>query len=63
VHGKNHPELFKITEAFHALADDVIVHMKKEELMLFPYIKKMKICIFNIRHYPTPYGIACQILQ
>lgn len=42
VHGSNHPELFKITELFNALASDMIVHMKKEELMLFPFIRKLR---------------------
>jgi regulator of cell morphogenesis and NO signaling len=57
VHGKNHTELFKITEAFHALADDVIVHMKKEELMLFPYIKKMKKAFDdNVSGTEAPFG-------
>lgn len=42
VHGQRHPELFLIAEAFSALANDLITHMKKEELMLFPFIKKLK---------------------
>ncbi len=38
-HGPAHPELFGIQKAFRALADDLIPHMKKEEMVLFPYIK------------------------
>lgn len=53
VHGKNHPELFKVTEAFNALADDLVVHMKKEELMLFPFIKKLKISKENDESMPS----------
>ena len=41
VHGANHPELFKINELFTAGAGELSQHMKKEELMLFPYIKRM----------------------
>jgi regulator of cell morphogenesis and NO signaling len=41
VHGDSHPELFKIKEQFYAAADELAVHMKKEELVLFPYIRKM----------------------
>src|SRR5690554_7847757 len=41
VHGGRHPELFKINELFIASAGELAAHMKKEELMLFPFIKKM----------------------
>lgn len=41
VHGKQHPELFKIKELFEHSAEDLAAHMKKEELMLFPAIRKM----------------------
>lgn len=41
VHGKNHPELFEIKNLFHQSANDLTQHMKKEELILFPFIKKM----------------------
>ncbi len=41
VHGERHPELFKINEQFTACANELTTHMKKEELMLFPFIKRM----------------------
>lgn len=41
VHGGSHPELFEIREQFDASAQDLGAHMKKEELMLFPFIKNM----------------------
>ncbi|OBX21153.1 MULTISPECIES: iron-sulfur cluster repair di-iron protein [Bizionia] len=41
VHGGNHPELFKINELFTGCAGELSAHMKKEELILFPFIKKM----------------------
>lgn len=41
VHGERHPELFRIRELFYASAQDLGAHMKKEELMLFPFIKNM----------------------
>lgn len=41
VHGDKHPELFKIKELFSAAAENLSAHMKKEELILFPYIRKM----------------------
>ena len=41
VHGVAHPELFEIKNLFKRTADELTQHMKKEELILFPYIKKM----------------------
>ncbi|MEP6802932.1 MAG: hemerythrin domain-containing protein, partial [Flavobacterium sp.] len=41
VHGESHPELFKINELFTECAGELSQHMKKEELMLFPFIKRM----------------------
>jgi regulator of cell morphogenesis and NO signaling len=41
VHGGNHPEFFKINQLFTECAGELAQHMKKEELMLFPFIKKM----------------------
>ncbi len=41
VHGERHPELLKINEHFEASAGELAAHMKKEELILFPFIKKM----------------------
>jgi len=41
VHGKAHPELITIAEEFNACATALAAHMKKEELILFPFIRKM----------------------
>lgn len=41
VHGGSHQELFQIKELFDGSAQDLAAHMKKEELMLFPFIKTM----------------------
>lgn len=41
VHGENHSELFEIKELFNGAAENLSAHMKKEELILFPYIRKM----------------------
>ncbi len=37
----HHPELFKIRELFDGAAGNLSAHMKKEELILFPLIRKM----------------------
>ncbi len=41
VHGERHPELFKINELFTASAGELTSHMKREELVLFPFVKRM----------------------
>lgn len=41
VHGDNHPELFEVRDLFAGAAGNLSSHMKKEELVLFPYIRKM----------------------
>lgn len=41
VHGERHPELFEIRELFFGSADELTKHMKKEELILFPFFKKL----------------------
>ena len=41
VHGGRHPELFEINELFTASAHDLGAHLKKEELILFPFVRKM----------------------
>jgi regulator of cell morphogenesis and NO signaling len=40
-HGKKHPELSKINTIFKDATGQLVMHMKKEELILFPYIRKM----------------------
>lgn len=41
VHGEQHPELLKITALFNETAVAMAARMKKEELILFPFIRKM----------------------
>lgn len=41
VHGERHPELFEINEHFNATAGELAKHMKKEELILFPFVRKL----------------------
>jgi regulator of cell morphogenesis and NO signaling len=40
-HGSAHPELLQISELFSQSADQLVMHMKKEELILFPFIRKI----------------------
>ncbi|MBS1647522.1 MAG: iron-sulfur cluster repair di-iron protein [Bacteroidetes bacterium] len=41
VHGDRHPELAEVLQHFRDSAGELTAHMKKEELMLFPFIRKM----------------------
>lgn len=41
VHGERHPDLHTIKDLFFAAAEALSAHLKKEELILFPYIKAM----------------------
>ncbi|MBL0739455.1 iron-sulfur cluster repair di-iron protein [Flavobacterium sp. GN10] len=42
VHGAIHPELHEIHTIFSKTYLDLTAHMKREELVVFPFIKKMK---------------------
>lgn len=41
VHGDRHPELLTIRDHFYTAAANLSAHMQKEEMMLFPYIRKI----------------------
>ena len=41
VHGDNHPELFEVQRLFQESTGDLSAHLRKEELMLFPYIRQL----------------------
>lgn len=45
VHGKTHPELIEINQLFTASTGELTAHMKREELILFPYIKKLELAV------------------
>lgn len=41
VHGAHYPELLEIKELVKEVAGELSSHLKKEELILFPFVKKM----------------------
>lgn len=43
VHGSNYPELFEITAEFNESSASLSAHMKKEELIVFPYVRKLAV--------------------
>jgi regulator of cell morphogenesis and NO signaling len=57
VHGKNHPELLHIRASFSGLAQELTMHMMKEEMVLFPYIVRMEEAVIqNEPILPPPFG-------
>ena len=54
VHGKNHPELLSIRETFAGLAQELSLHLMKEENVLFPYILRMEESILQNEPVPPP---------
>ena len=57
VHGPSHPELLEIRHDFQALAQELAVHMMKEERVLFPFIERMEeAAIAREPVIPAPFG-------
>jgi len=42
VHGNSHPELLQVQGRFSGLAEELSVHLMKEEQVLFPYVVRME---------------------
>ncbi|HWP43056.1 MAG TPA: iron-sulfur cluster repair di-iron protein [Blastocatellia bacterium] len=55
VYGNEHPELLKIQAVFQELKNDLLTHMHKEEMVLFPYIAEMEEAITNQTSRPRPF--------
>ena len=57
VHGKNHPELLQLRASFQGLAQELTMHMMKEEMVLFPYIVRMEESVIQKEPVlPPPFG-------
>jgi regulator of cell morphogenesis and NO signaling len=57
VHGKNHPELFGIRDTFGGLSQELMTHLMKEEMVLFPYIERMEESVIQREPVlPAPFG-------
>jgi regulator of cell morphogenesis and NO signaling len=57
VHGNNHPELHGIRETFGWLSQELMTHLMKEEMVLFPYIERMEeSAIQSEPVLPGPFG-------
>ena len=55
VHGERHPELYEIRDEFNGCAAAMAVHMKKEELVLFPFIKQQEKALREGSALPLPH--------
>ena len=54
VHGARHPELYEVKRLFNESAAELAKHMKKEELILFPRIKRLAL---------EPFGTADKLFS
>ena len=56
-HGANHPEMRRIQAVFAGVAEELAVHMMKEEMVLFPYIARMEEAVIaGEPALPAPFG-------
>jgi regulator of cell morphogenesis and NO signaling len=56
-HGPQHAELYHLQTVFNELSDDMLLHMRKEEAVLFPFIKQMEMAAAGqFPAFPPPFG-------
>ncbi len=56
-HGEKHPELAHIRSVFRGLGQELMMHMMKEENILFPYIERMEEAVIQGDPIlPPPFG-------
>jgi len=64
VHGDTHPETLTIAALWPALKGELAMHMQKEELLLFPYIKRL---VSSEAEGSTPrkppFGTAAELIE
>jgi regulator of cell morphogenesis and NO signaling len=57
VHGKNHPELLDVQATFRGLAEELTMHLSKEEVVLFPYVLRLEESFLQHEPaLPAPFG-------
>jgi len=57
VHGDEHPETKEVKQLVDALAEELIPHLNKEEIVLFPYINNLVLSIrLGKEASPAPFG-------
>jgi regulator of cell morphogenesis and NO signaling len=55
VYRESHPELLEIQKAFSGLSQDLLMHMMKEEQILFPYINQLQEAADRATPKPMPF--------
>lgn len=64
VHGSQHHELAEIEALFNASAAELVKHMKKEEFLLFPFIRRMaKANAQEIKQHPPQFDSVKNPIQ
>jgi len=53
-HGLNHPELIQLKVLFETLCAELGAHMRKEEVVVFPFVIGMEDAVENSRPFVTP---------
>lgn len=53
-YGETHSELAIIQSLFKQISNEMLLHLKKEELVLFPYIKKLNQAKSDQKHVDRP---------
>src|SRR5262249_15005151 len=63
-HGPNYPELEKIRNIFQSLGEELMLHMMKEENILFPYIERMEDAVVQGDPIlPPPFGTVANPIR
>lgn len=53
-HGASHDFLFALENAFRELCEELMPHLQKEEMVLFPFIKRLEMSAVNDLATPRP---------
>jgi len=62
-HGERFPHMLKVLQLFQALQEELLLHLQKEETVLFPRIKELEIARNNNINQPAAGYINHPILQ
>ncbi len=54
VHGQHHPEVVEIARHFEQVSEELLQHMRKEEQLLFPYVRMLSSSVSEGHPIPAP---------
>lgn len=54
-HGANHPETARIQDLFEVLGNELMQHMQKEEMIVFPYVEQLSAAAESGARLHTPF--------